>query len=256
MSLLLVNDTTFSTNSSLVNNSNIKKNNNDSEFNDIEAEVNNIMNTQKNNDELCKMDVFKNLLLTLQNQIDTLTEEVKFLREDSINKSMMINNLINITRIIHTKREVNNSTIISDESSRNETTIDSVSKFNKNIYNNRLNNNCNMSMNSENRHSLQEILNDLSYSPPLLNSPVIQNEIHQYQQLPPLMEEYEEINDITSEEITSSSDTSLNIDDHEMSSNEENIILNIHYCYQRNCIMYLIKKQDSYHSNVDYITVF
>ena len=94
MSLLLVNDNALSTDTTLENKSvidnnnlnyNIEKNNNDSEFNDIEENVNNMMNTQKNNDELCKMGIFKNLLLTLQNQIDTLTE-VKFLRKDSPNQ--------------------------------------------------------------------------------------------------------------------------------------------------------------------------
>ena len=103
MSLLLVYDTTLSTDTTLENKSvidnnnlnyNIEKNNNDSEFNDREENVDNMMNTQKNNDELCKMDIFKNLLLTLQ--IDTLTKKVKFLRKDSINQSEMINNLIDI----------------------------------------------------------------------------------------------------------------------------------------------------------------
>ena len=237
MSLLLVNDSTLSTDTTLENKSvidhnnlnyNIEKNNNDSEFNDIEENVNNMMNTQKNNDELCKVDIFKNLLLTLQNQIDTLTEEVKFLRKDSINKSEMINNLIDITKIIHTKREVNTGAIIRNESTQNEASIDNVSKSNQYISNNRLNNNnLNINKNSENRQNLQKMLNDLSHSPPIINSTGYLNESHGYYRFPPFLEKNEQINDITPE-IMCGGDSSFNIDVHEMPSNEEYILNSIY----------------------------
>ena len=53
----------------------------------IEADIYNILENQKNNDDISKMDTFRNFLINLQNHIDALAEEVKFLREDSISKS-------------------------------------------------------------------------------------------------------------------------------------------------------------------------
>ena len=102
----------------------------------------------------------------------------------------MINILIDITKIIHTKREVNTGAIIRNESPQNEASIDNVSKSNQNISNNKLNNNNhNINKNSENRQNLQEILNDLSHSPPIINSTGYLNESHGYYQFPPLLEE-------------------------------------------------------------------
>ena len=91
----------------------------------IEAEIHNILENQKNNDDISKMDTFRNLYLNLENHIDALAEEVKFLREDSISKSRMINNLIDIAGIRYKKCESNNYSTNSDDFS-----CDDVTKYN------------------------------------------------------------------------------------------------------------------------------
>ena len=86
---------------------------------EIDAEVHNIMNgVGNNNDELCKRDAIENLFMSLQSQIEALNEDIKFLREDSKNKSIMINKLINITQLMHSNKEDIYSTTKSDISSR------------------------------------------------------------------------------------------------------------------------------------------
>ena len=56
--------------------------------------------------------------MSSQSQIEALNEDIKFLREDSKNKSIMINKLINITQLMHSNKEDIYSTTKSDISSR------------------------------------------------------------------------------------------------------------------------------------------
>ena len=82
-----------------------KKNNSNNELEDLEVEVNNIMRNQKGSNDTRDMEIFKDLLSTLHDQIAALKEKVKFLRGESSHKSIMIDNMINVVRSL-TKTEI------------------------------------------------------------------------------------------------------------------------------------------------------
>lgn len=64
---------------------------------------------QCHSDDTYKMDVYKNLIITLQEQITSLTADVEFLRQDSLNKSNTINDLTSISNIILRKYNKDNN---------------------------------------------------------------------------------------------------------------------------------------------------
>ena len=70
-----------------------------------------------------KMNIFKNLITTLQEQVNTSTEEVKFLREDTLIKSRTISTLTNMMTI----NNVNNEISHDDVTMYNE----NISRYNK-----------------------------------------------------------------------------------------------------------------------------
>ena len=123
MSTVIVNDAILSTSGSVISFDGINNlsdninNSNDHEMKSIEAEIHNILENQEKNADTSKPDTFRNLFINLQNHIDALAEEVKFLREDSISKSRTISNLIDIAGIRYKKCKRNNYSTNSVDSS-------------------------------------------------------------------------------------------------------------------------------------------
>ena len=68
------------------------------ELNFLDKDICDIMEKDKEAAGMNKLDTFKELILSLHSQITNLTEEVKFLREDSIKKSDIISKLIDKSR--------------------------------------------------------------------------------------------------------------------------------------------------------------
>ena len=150
------------------------------------------------------MDMFRNLFINLQNHIDVLAEEVKFLREDSISKSRMKNNLIDIAGIRYKKCESNNYSTNSDDSS-----CDDVTKYNVDMSKNDHN------ASVEGSHvvilEVKRILEDLSSTPILRNTDNQKDgkNQQQYFQFPPIEEEGD--NEIIYEDNTSGNNYWLNV---------------------------------------------
>ena len=109
------------------------------------------------------MDTFRNLFINLQNHIDALAEEVKFLWEDSISKSRMINNLTDIAGIRYKKCESNNYSTNSDDSS-----CDDVTKYNVDLSKN--NHNASVEGSHVVIQDVNKIPEDLSSTPILKNT--------------------------------------------------------------------------------------
>ena len=220
MSFVLVNDTKLSSknssslNSTIMNKDVQDKNSNISEPNEIDAEVHNIMSgVGNNNDELCKRDAIKNLFMSSQSQIEVLNEDIKFLREDSKNKSIMINKLINIMQLMHSNKEDIYSTTKSDISSRaipptsqnhDLATFEHRNKPRSEYARNTFNG----PMVSNGLHLYDDILNELDCSTRIQNVPVSPKDNHRYYQVPPLMGDHEGFN--TCKDISNVTDTLFN----------------------------------------------
>ena len=243
MTITLVNDTILddyeiSSISSLFDN-----NNNDS--GEVTHPV--ISNSHKNeyNNDVNKIDIFKDLIITLQDQISDLKEEVIFLREDSLSKSTMINNLISVTRTIHDKRinndnsnnnnndntdnnnknnNINNVKNVNCDNSTSSSDSSNITNYNDNIsvYNNQvsMDNNTNGGSNTddnndddnnlETRHNLtpsalNNILNELG-STPIRKQTNTADVSQHYHHFPPVTGSNNGSNDDMYESINSDSD--------------------------------------------------
>ena len=87
------------------------------------------------------MGAFKNLVNNLHEQIAVLTEDIKFLREDFINKSNIIKSLLSIINGSQKKVSLNNYKSLDDDIDFNDSTYnDPVDDYNENIsnYNNNI----------------------------------------------------------------------------------------------------------------------
>ena len=68
-----------------------------------------------------RIDIFKDLIINQEERINQLKEEIKFLRDDSANKLIIINNLIEITKTLPIKimNGYNSNNISTDDKSNN-----------------------------------------------------------------------------------------------------------------------------------------
>ena len=119
----MLNDTIKSCNNSiLVNNSILNSNNHDfidnnpslenNDINQLVKDISNIMKSNKYNAEINKTDTFNEFLISLHGHITSLIREVKFLREDSIKKSVMIINLIDKSHGVYKNKENENHSVL------------------------------------------------------------------------------------------------------------------------------------------------
>ena len=168
MAITIVNDTIMSSNESTSSVNNIS-------IMDI-VDNNNDQHTYHN--DINKMSLFKDLILSLEEKIDGLKEQVTFLRTDSSNKSIIINNLLAITR-----RNMLNVTTSSSSDSIISSYNNKASNNNKEIYKKQPDN------------VISSILNELNES---ISTPVKKDSSEQftYQSFPLYeMEDGEEKND-------------------------------------------------------------
>ena len=92
-------------------------------------------------EDINKLEVFKNLVNNLHEQITVLTDDIKFLRNDSNNKSNIITVLLSIINDLQNKIPLTNQHSLDTDITFNDTTyndhIDNynndISNFNKNV---------------------------------------------------------------------------------------------------------------------------
>ena len=91
----LVNDTTSSTKNS--------------ELNHLEREISKLSKKNENiNNDNSKIETYKDMIISQHDHITNILEEVKFLRNDAVKKSNIINNLIKMTQNIYEKKDKDN----------------------------------------------------------------------------------------------------------------------------------------------------
>ena len=142
---ILVNDTIMDESShihsSLGNDNDIS--NNDA-IKSIEQELQEALQSKpRNNEDSFKLDVFKNLLLTLQEKVASLTADVDFLRQDSLNKASIIDKLVDIINIKVNNDYNNKKNHADNKIKRNNTSSynESISLYNLNVSNGNNNSN-------------------------------------------------------------------------------------------------------------------
>ena len=79
-----------------------------SEIKSIEKELEELQRKNGNTEDTSKMDMLMNLVINLQGQIDALKLDMDFLRQESLNKNNVINNLFEIIQKTHNNNNNNN----------------------------------------------------------------------------------------------------------------------------------------------------
>ena len=105
------------------------------EMDTLEKDLKQIVSMGKE-DKTNNLGAFKNLVNNLHEQIAFLTDDIKFLREDSINKSNIINSLLSIINGSQNKVLLNHHKSLDDDIDFNDSTYDDhVDDYNENISN-------------------------------------------------------------------------------------------------------------------------
>ena len=181
MSAIIVNDTVIDDDdqiNSTLGSTNDRSNNN--EIKSIEKELEDLQRTQRKGDgDTSKVEILRRFVMNLQEQIADLTLNIEFLRQDSLNKNNIINNLFEIIQKSNNKYYDNNKSIFNNTSTYN----DKVSSYNKEISkdndnvsnenNDRNNNGGNANSNNSNTKNVTN--NTKKYSPDVVNGSGTQN---------------------------------------------------------------------------------
>ena len=102
---------------------------NNEEIKDIEKELDNLQQNKINSDGTTNIKIYRNLLISLHEQVNRLEQEVEFLRNDTLMKSKTIKNLVSMISIKVNKPNSNEQSTLNETSSYNSM----VSQYNNNV---------------------------------------------------------------------------------------------------------------------------